>query len=238
MLTSSAAAALDVELMSGLYTLAQLMELAGLAVALAAQDCFPLGSHPTVLCLCGKGNNGGDGLVAARHLLSFGYSPTLLCPLPPTSGHLQAVLAQCTALGIPLHTSLATLPPLHTFSCCIDALLGFSASQPLRAPFAELMQALCSTPSLMASTLAVDVPTGWEVDQGGAGAAANPFQPLALISLTARKPCATLFESSATTRRHYLGLLNIVPPEMAQRYGLPQQRATPTPGLGGIQRLQ
>jgi NAD(P)H-hydrate epimerase len=237
MLTSSAAAALDVELMSGLYTLAQLMELAGLAVALAAQDCFPLETHPTVLCLCGKGNNGGDGLVAARHLLSFGYSPTLLCPLPPASGHLQAVLTQCTALGIPLHTTLDTLPPLHTFSCCIDALLGFSASLPLRAPFAELMQALCSTPSLMANTLAVDVPTGWEINQGGAaGAAANPFQPLALISLTAPKPCAALFETAG--QRHYLGLLNIVPPAMAQRYGLPQQRATPTPGLGGIQRLQ
>ena len=53
------------------WELAQLMELAGLAVACAVQDAFPstTSSTPTkVLIFAGPGNNGGDGLVAARHL--------------------------------------------------------------------------------------------------------------------------------------------------------------------------
>jgi NAD(P)H-hydrate epimerase len=61
------------------YTLDQLMELAGLAVAQATAAVFPLVKEgveapaPSVLVLAGPGNNGGDGLVAARHLALWGY---------------------------------------------------------------------------------------------------------------------------------------------------------------------
>ena len=59
------------------YTLDQLMEVAGLAVAQATAAAFPLdraaASPRTVLVLAGPGNNGGDGLVAARHLALWGY---------------------------------------------------------------------------------------------------------------------------------------------------------------------
>jgi NAD(P)H-hydrate repair Nnr-like enzyme with NAD(P)H-hydrate epimerase domain len=44
----------------------QLMELAGLSVACAVTEQFSLESHRRVLVLAGPGNNGGDGLVAAR----------------------------------------------------------------------------------------------------------------------------------------------------------------------------
>lgn len=53
------------------------MELAGLSVACALAAEFPPGSHPRVAVLAGPGNNGGDGLVAARHLWQFGYKPTV-----------------------------------------------------------------------------------------------------------------------------------------------------------------
>ena len=85
-LSSQEAAALDARLMSAEfgYTIDNLMELAGVAVAHAAADAAPLSATadpPRILVLVGPGNNGGDGLVAARHLALFGYpSPSLCIP--------------------------------------------------------------------------------------------------------------------------------------------------------------
>lgn len=52
----------------GGFSLYQLMELAGLAVAEACFKSFPTHKYPNPLVICGPGNNGGDGLVAARHM--------------------------------------------------------------------------------------------------------------------------------------------------------------------------
>src|SRR5215207_4300155 len=56
-----------------------LMEAAGHAVAEVAEDVAREGPARIV---CGKGNNGGDGLVAARHLASFGHRVEVLLPWP------------------------------------------------------------------------------------------------------------------------------------------------------------
>lgn len=54
------------------FSVDQLMELAGLSVAVALTKAYPRGQdHPNVLICSGPGNNGGDGLVAARHLKLF-----------------------------------------------------------------------------------------------------------------------------------------------------------------------
>ncbi len=68
------AISLDEELMGPLgFSVDQLMELAGLSVASAVLAEFPPSTHRRVLVIAGPGNNGGDGLVAARHLYHFGY---------------------------------------------------------------------------------------------------------------------------------------------------------------------
>ena len=76
-LDAESAANLDKELMSTPgFTLEQLMELAGLSVAEAVYTVMEesTSSKPLkILVICGPGNNGGDGLVAARHLVLFGY---------------------------------------------------------------------------------------------------------------------------------------------------------------------
>ncbi|XP_048476296.1 NAD(P)H-hydrate epimerase-like [Rhincodon typus] len=76
------AQAIDQELFSEYkFSVDQLMELAGLSCATAIAKAYPLSSlrkeTPTVLVLCGPGNNGGDGLVCARHLKLFVSSDTL-----------------------------------------------------------------------------------------------------------------------------------------------------------------
>ena len=66
------------------FSVDQLMELAGLSVAVALTKAYPRGeSHPKVLVCSGPGNNGGDGLVAARHLKMF-VSHTFICTVTAT----------------------------------------------------------------------------------------------------------------------------------------------------------
>lgn len=73
---------IDEKLMSAQYafSLHQLMELAGLSVAEAVQEYYCSASKRILIC-CGPGNNGGDGLVAGRHLKMFGNHVDVLIPV-------------------------------------------------------------------------------------------------------------------------------------------------------------
>lgn len=92
-LSAKNAAALDQDLMStGGFSIDQLMELAGLSVSQAVYRLQPLDKGRRILVACGPGNNGGDGLVAARHLWHYGYQPTVYYP-KQTKGDLYQVSA-------------------------------------------------------------------------------------------------------------------------------------------------
>ena len=82
------AAQIDEQLM-GTYQigLEQLMEVAGLAVAQAVPLAFPSSIHRIVV-VCGPGNNGGDGLVAARYLHGFGFQVSVVYPKHSSHPHL------------------------------------------------------------------------------------------------------------------------------------------------------
>lgn len=77
------------------------MELAGLSVADSVAAEYPLGTHKRVLVVAGPGNNGGDGLVAARHLTQFGYE----VEVGSTYGEWSMV---CRSYGTLLHLSTFT----------------------------------------------------------------------------------------------------------------------------------
>ena len=69
------------------------MELAGLACAQAAHMYIQeevKTEKKDVLLICGPGNNGGDGLVASRHLQQFGYKPFIHYPKPQLNKELFA----------------------------------------------------------------------------------------------------------------------------------------------------
>lgn len=75
-LSQREAAAIDEKLMSKPgFSIDQLMELAGLSVASAVFEAYGRGESQRILVVCGPGNNGGDGLVAARHLVVRGTYP-------------------------------------------------------------------------------------------------------------------------------------------------------------------
>lgn len=191
------------------FSIDQLMELAGLAVATAVQKSYPASPERggRVLVVCGPGNNGGDGLVAARHLALFGYIPSVVYPKQPNKHPFTPLLHQINGMGIPVSTEMPQ--DLTSYTCIVDAVFGFSFQGSVRPPFHTIIPALANTSTPIAS---VDVPSGWHVEDGGLP---DGLQPDILVSLTAPKLCAKNFAG----RHHWLGG-RFVPPELAKKHHL------------------
>lgn len=213
-LSAKSAAALDASLMSTLgYKLEQLMELAGLSVAQAVYSDYKPADYPNVVVLCGPGNNGGDGLVAARHLSLFGYKNVkVYWPIVGKNPFYGNLKTQLELFNIDIvqdtDTDTASLPNLHKVlkdsSIIIDALFGFSFHPPLRKPFDSVILAMVEYQQKHGKKIfAVDVPSGWDVDDGPTTkSGTEKYMPDALISLTAPKPCSLKLNPEVN---HYLG---------------------------------
>ncbi|VDN41698.1 unnamed protein product [Gongylonema pulchrum] len=133
------------------------MELAGLSCAHAVARSYDKGK---VLVLSGPGNNGGDGLVCARHLKLLGFEPSILYPKQSKSELMRRLVTQTTKMGISyLDESDAKEPAdlKNNFSLVIDALFGFSFKPPLRPPFDQIIDVVNKS-SL--PVFAVDIPSG------------------------------------------------------------------------------
>ncbi|THV85349.1 apolipo protein A-I binding protein-like protein [Aureobasidium pullulans] len=206
-----AAAALDQELMStGAFSLDQLMELAGLSVSQALFKLQPPQNGNRILIVVGPGNNGGDGLVAARHLWHYGYKPTVYYPKQPKNELYQRLSQQLRDLRIPFTEDFSS--QLSTTDFIIDSIFGFSFSGEVREPFPSVITALRDS---KIPVLAVDAPSSWNIETGppdeGPGKGYNPD---ALISLTAPKPLVKWFEG-----RHFVGG-RFLTQAMAEKYEL------------------
>jgi NAD(P)H-hydrate epimerase len=151
---------------------AALMEAAGAAAALEAWTTAGGDSAHPVLVLAGPGNNGGDGLVAARHLRELGADVHVYL-LRPRDEHDAAWRAARDA-GVEM--SLATHDPgqvhlaalLDVAECVLDALLGTGANRPIEGDLAGVLERLAlararETPPIL---IALDVPSGVHPDTG------------------------------------------------------------------------
>ncbi|MBU0552035.1 NAD(P)H-hydrate dehydratase [Myxococcota bacterium] len=145
-----------------------LMESAGRAVAEIAREVCPRGGRVGVFC--GGGNNGGDGLVAARLLAGWGYDVEILLCAPraqikagsDAAINLQVVeRARLTLVEIDGSDAFAQLNA--PYDLIIDALLGTGLRGPARGRVAEAIAYINHHP---APVLAVDVPSGLCGDTG------------------------------------------------------------------------
>lgn len=139
----------------------QLMEWAGLAVARLALACSPLAQRLRVWA--GPGNNGGDGLVAARHLHVLGRQVhvMLVGDMARQPADAAAAVTQATLAGVPIHQWDGS-DDGHA-DLVIDALLGLGAA---RAPQRLMAGAIAAMNRQCAPVLAVDLPTGLHADTG------------------------------------------------------------------------
>jgi len=140
-----------------------LMEAAGLAVSEAARRLVAPGARVAVLC--GPGNNGGDGFVAARHLKRASYDVRLFL-----LGEKAALTGDAAAMARRFDGPVRPLDPfqLESLHLVIDAMYGAGLSRPIDGIAAEVIATVAAhrTP-----VLAVDVPSGLD---GATGLANGP----------------------------------------------------------------
>ncbi|XP_028757326.1 pyridoxine/pyridoxamine 5'-phosphate oxidase 1, chloroplastic isoform X2 [Neltuma alba] len=229
------AAEIDEILMGPLgFSVDQLMELAGLSVATSVAEVYKPSEHFRVLTICGPGNNGGDGLVAARHLHHFGYKPCVCYPKRTAKPLYTGLVTQLESLSIPFLSVEDLKSDLSKdFDIVIDAMFGFSFHGTPRPPFDDLIQRLVilrkheQAGQKRSVIVSVDIPSGWHVEEGdfdGEG-----IKPDMLVSLTAPKLCAKKFSGP----HHFLGG-RFVPPAIAEKYKL---HLPPYPGTAMCVRI-
>jgi NAD(P)H-hydrate epimerase len=157
LLTCAQTAAADAATMAAGTPTRDLMEAAGGAVAVAVRERYQ--GRPVVV-LCGPGNNGGDGFVAARRLHAAGWAVrlALLGARDSLKGDAAAAAGQWTGPVEALSADLLEGHPL-----VIDALFGAGLSRPVKGPAAQI---LARANALGLPLVAVDVPSGLHGDTG------------------------------------------------------------------------
>ncbi len=196
-----------------------LMENAGRG---AAEEIANLPSLGTVTILCGKGNNGGDGFVIARHLqlLNREVRVWLLAHPDDLSGDASTNHRVALASGI----SIDTMPKFDqarfenetaTSAIIVDAMLGTGSTGNPREPFSS---AIIAANHLHATRVAIDIPSGMDCDTGCI------FNPCFRADITLTFVASKIgFESDKA--RQFLGTVKTLsigaPLKLLQRYTRP-----------------
>ncbi|MFM5915308.1 MAG: NAD(P)H-hydrate dehydratase [Chakrabartia godavariana] len=163
-----------------------LMERAGLAIAEAV---WRFGGRPT-LVVCGPGNNGGDGYVAARILKARGLDVRVAALAPPATDVARRAAAGWTG-------AVAALADAAPAPVVVDAVFGTGLSRPLDPDLVATLRRLRAAARMV---IAADVPSGVETDSGAdLGAVAADVT----VALAALKP-AHLLQPAASLCGHVM----------------------------------
>lgn len=141
---------------------AVLMERAALTVTDCVMEHLEKRQSPgRVLCVCGTGNNGGDGLCVARQLTDLGIETEIALIGDPAKCSTEA-LRQLTIVekyGILLHTQV----PQGAYTVMVDALFGTGLSRAVEGRYKEAIEAMNESAAVK---IAVDIPSGIHTDTG------------------------------------------------------------------------
>jgi hydroxyethylthiazole kinase-like uncharacterized protein yjeF len=146
-----------------------LMENAGQRIYRAIKFRFPEIADERIVVVAGKGNNGGDGFVVARHLSNAGARPEviLLASREAIKGDAAVNLAIALKSGIPVAEAVDVAawrkarPRLKQATIIVDAIFGTGLEKPLEGLFA---QAVADINRAEAFKVAVDIPSGLSAD--------------------------------------------------------------------------
>ena len=146
-----------------------LMERAGWGVYRELTRRFGSLNQRRVVIVCGKGNNGGDGLVLARLLHDGGFNPRVFVTDPPEeiAGDAALMIPPLRSRRVPLETipedPAAVFGRLTENDIIIDAILGTGFRGAIAGSKASLINAINRS---SARVVAVDIPSGLSADTG------------------------------------------------------------------------
>ena len=174
---------------------AQLMEEAGLSSAQEAWMLLGTLEGREIVVLAGPGNNGGDGLVAARHLHDWGAEVAVLAPRGRSDDQNLQELTLREVAVTQGEEAVAALPRMGQADLVVDALLGVGKGRPITAdePIGEALVALADARgrSQPPKVLAIDLPTGLDADGGGV----DPLTVAADVTVTFGLPKVGMYQT-------------------------------------------
>jgi ADP-dependent NAD(P)H-hydrate dehydratase / NAD(P)H-hydrate epimerase len=155
-----------------------LMQRAGTAALKTLRECWP--QARAVAFVCGRGNNGGDGMVMARLAHGAGIEVRVLMvgSAEGLKGEAAEALRDLRAAGLNLEAS--TTQALTNADVIVDALLGLGVRAPLSDEAAKVISAINSSGR---PVLAMDLPSGLDPDSGLALPAVRARATISFIAL-------------------------------------------------------
>jgi len=142
-----------------------LMENAGRGATQMALEMLGDIEHPRVAIVCGRGNNGGDGFVVARHLHNRGVGVTvhLLAPREKIGGDALVNLRIAEKMKLDIRDAAAGELDFAESGLIVDAILGTGLSGEVREPFRAAIRAINAAGK---PVLAIDIPSGLDANTG------------------------------------------------------------------------
>jgi len=142
------------------FDILQMMEIAGNNFALIVRNFLKDLNHKHIIVLAGVGNNGGDGLCAARYMANWGAEVKIVLArsdLTPAAKHQMVSLEK---MGIE-----TAFPPVKLLKAdlVVDALLGYNQVGDPRPPYDDLIS---GANELKMPIFAFDNPSGLDIDSG------------------------------------------------------------------------
>jgi NAD(P)H-hydrate epimerase len=169
----------------------KLMRAASAAVAGFTREHFPGLQRVTVLC--GRGNNGGDGMMTARMLATAGMKVTTIL-LGAPEGIAGDAAAAWRELASPAHGVIHVVKSAEELvqqksaldtDLIVDAVVGTGFTPPLKGMALAALEWIKGSP---APVLAIDLPSGWPADSNEASLNTPVYPADAVITFTAPKP--------------------------------------------------
>ncbi len=147
-----------------------LMENAGRAAADTAYSML-IDRKSKVICVCGKGNNGGDGFVCTRHLVNKGVNVLvfLTCNRDQLKGDAKINFSILEKMNISIYelTKEGNFTNLENeiinSELVIDAIFGIGISGEIREPYSKIIEIINKNKN---KTLALDIPSGLDATEG------------------------------------------------------------------------
>jgi len=196
-----------------------LMENAGRAIAEQIKKLADTIAGKRILVIVGPGNNGGDGLVAARHLADWGAEVNLyLCSSRPEGDNNLALVQQrgIVVFRADQDGDFARLVELLSKSeIVVDAVFGTGKSRALDGVFKEVMARVIEAKNRNSGVeiVAVDIPSGLDCDTG----AVDPSCPHADATITLGYPKPGLFNFPGAAKAGKVIIADIgLPPSMSE----------------------